>query len=194
MKLNIQHQENYSRGELLLRSFFGFLYIYIPHGFMLIFVGIASLFLSFIAWWAILFTGKHPKSFFDFQVGVMRWSLRLSATQYNLLDGYPAFGVSAVDERITFEVTYPETLSRGTHLLKSFFGILYCTLPHGFLLMFRMLGCAILSFLAWWVVLFTGKYPISWHKFIVDTLRWQTRVNLYMGYMSDVYPPFSGRE
>lgn len=194
MKLSIKHQESYSRGQLLLRTFFGIFYIYLPHAFVLFFVMIASVFLKFLTWWAVLFTGRHPKSFFDFQLGLIKWGLRLSCTQYNMLDAYPRFGLDVQDENINLEVEYPEKLSRGTHLLKSFFGIFYCTLPHAFILAFRGIACAILSFLAWWVILFTGRYPISWHKFIVDTFRWQTRVSLYMNFMSDVYPPFSGRE
>jgi len=49
-------------------------------------------------------------------------------------------------------------------------------------------------FLAWWVVLFTGKYPENWHAFIVGTMRWSMRVTLYMANMTDEYPPFSGKE
>lgn len=61
---DIVHQDSYSRGQLLLRTFFGFFYIMIPHAFLLWFMTIASLFLGFIAWWAVLFTAKYPKSFF----------------------------------------------------------------------------------------------------------------------------------
>ncbi len=51
-----------------------------------------------------------------------------------------------------------------------------------------------MMFLAWWVVLFTGDYPKAWHAFNVGLIRWQVRVNLYMTFMSDEYPPFSGKE
>ena len=67
----IQHQEQYSRGQLLLRSFFGWLYIAIPHAFILFFMQIAPGILQFLAWWIVLFTAQYPKSFFDFQMG--RW-------------------------------------------------------------------------------------------------------------------------
>ncbi|MFC2155921.1 hypothetical protein ACFLRB_05480 [Acidobacteriota bacterium] len=62
MKLTIKHQESYSRGELLLRTFFGWIYIVIPHDFALWLVGIWAGILSFLAWWVILFTGKYPQS------------------------------------------------------------------------------------------------------------------------------------
>ena len=149
--------------------------------------------LRFIAWWAILFTGRHPESFFEFQLNLLRWNLRLQARILNLSDGYPAFGLSGTDEHTMLEVPYPESLSRGTHLLKTFFGAIYVILPHVFILYFRVLWGMILNFLAFWSVLFTGNYPKNWHEFQVGTIRWGTRVNLYMGYMSDEYPPFSGK-
>jgi len=60
MTLNITLQEEYSRGELLLRSFFGFIYILLPHAFLLAFFGIWGSILGFIAFWLILFTGRYP--------------------------------------------------------------------------------------------------------------------------------------
>src|SRR5688572_30716259 len=100
MTFDIVHQERYSRAELVLRLFFGFLFMAIPHLFLLFFMSIASLVLGFIAWWAVLFTARYPRSFFDFQVALIRWSTRLSARLMNLADGYPAFGTGAVDEKI----------------------------------------------------------------------------------------------
>ncbi len=194
MKLTIKHQESYSRGELLLRSIFGFLYILLPHLFILMFVQIWAAILLFISWFSILFTGRFPQSNFEFMVGLFRWNLRLNARFSNLSDGYPAFGVNATDDLVSLEVEYPESLSRGHLLLKSFFGAFYCLLPHGFILLFRSLWGMILSFLAFWAVLFTGNYPASWHEFNVGTMRWSMRVNLYMNLMTDDYPPFSSKE
>lgn len=194
MKLTVTHQENYSRGELLVRTLFGWLYIGLPHAFVLLFVQMWSSILTFIAWWAILFTGRYPQSFYEYNVGLHRWSLRLQARMFNLADGYPAFGAKATDDKTELDVMYPENLSRGKLLLKSFFGLFYVVIPHGFILFFRMIAAYFVSFIAWWVVLFTGKYPVSMHEFIVGTLRWSMRVNLYMGLMTDVYPKFSGKE
>jgi uncharacterized RDD family membrane protein YckC len=85
-------------------------------------------------------------------------------------------------------------LSRGLLLLRAFFGFLYVGIPHGFCLTFRSWATGIIAFLAWWVVLFTGKYPETWHAFNVGTYRWMMRVQLYMGFFTDEYPPFSGKE
>jgi hypothetical protein len=193
MKLTIQHQETYSRGQLLLRSFFGFIYIVIPHVFLLWFVAIAANVLNFIAFWVVLFTGKYPRGMYDFQVNFLNWQLRLNASMYHLVDGYPPFGFNKW-EKVNFEMEYPETLSRGLLLLRTFFGFIYVMIPHGFCLFFRAIGTAFLVFLAWWVVLFTGKYPANWHAFNVGTYRWGLRVQTYMSFLTDEYPPFSGKE
>jgi hypothetical protein len=190
---DIVHQERYSRGELLLRSFFGFLYIVIPHMFLLFFMSIASIVLGFISWWAVLFTAKYPRGFFDFQVAMLRWNTRLSARLLNLVDGYPAFGTDARDEKIILDLTYPENLSRGILLLRTFLGYFYVIIPHAFCLLFRVIGMYFVVFIAWWAVLFTGKYPKGMHEFVVGTLRWATRVNVYMSFLTDQYPPFSGK-
>ncbi|MGQ0829607.1 MAG: DUF4389 domain-containing protein [Bacteroidota bacterium] len=194
MKLTITRQEDYSRGQLLLRSFFGFIYMIFPHIFIMMFCNIWASILSFISWWVILFTGRYPQTFFDYQVKMLRWSVRLTARMRNLVDGYPAFMPSGTDDLTQLEVTYPESLSRGTLLLRAFFGWLYILIPHGFMLFFRALWGSILSFIAWWAVIFTGRYPESMHAFQVGTIRWGTRVNLYVANMTDNYPPFNGNE
>jgi hypothetical protein len=190
---DILHQSTYSRIELIVRSFFGQLYIGIPHGFLLFFVGIASFVLGFISWWAVLFTGVYPRSFFDFQVSLIQWTSRVSARFLHLADGYPAFGMSARDERIVLHIAYPEKLNQGLLLLRFFFQFLYVFIPHGFCLFFRAIAMAFVVFIAWWVVLFTGKYPAGMHAFVVGTLRWIMRVQLYSSFMTDKYPPFSGK-
>ena len=192
MKLTINHQERYSRGELLLRTLFGWLYIALPHGFILMFLGLWGAILQFVAFWVILFTGRYPQSMFEFQLGLMKWNVRLSARLFNISDGYPAFGIKASDEYTALEVPYPEKVSRGLTLLRLFFGIFYVYIPHYFILYFRALFVVILAFLAWWVVLFTAKYPKGMHEWVVGQIRWQMRVSHYMMYMTDEYPPFTG--
>lgn len=188
---NVKHQETYSRGELLLRSFFGWLYILIPHALLLMFYAIWAYIATFLAWWIILFTGKTPDFFYNTMLGLTRWGLRISARMFNLADGYPSFGPNGKDDKT--EVDFPHIhVGRGQLLLRSFFGWAYIAIPHVLCLYVRMIGTYILAFLAWWVVLFTGKYPEGWHKFNVGTFRWQTRVSLYMMWLSDKYPPFSG--
>lgn len=191
MKFGVKHQDSYSRGELLLRSFFGFFYIIIPHMFVLLFVSIASSFVNMIAFWAILFTGKFPPGLFNFQLGVRRWNLRLGARLSNLSDGYPAFGINAEDPNTMIEMEPPVKSNRGTVLLRAMFGFIYVIIPHFFCLAFLMYAKGFVGMIAFWVILFTGKYPAGMHRFVVGVDRWAFRVGAYMTYMTDTYPPFS---
>jgi hypothetical protein len=191
MTLEIKHAEQLSRGELLLRTFFGWLYIAIPHGCLLFFVGLWAAILGFISFWAILFTGRYPQSFFEFRVGLIRWQIRLNARLYNMADGYPSFGIKGTDEATKVEIPYPESISRGLTLLRLFFGVIYVIIPHGFVLFFIGIGALVVLFIGWWAILFTGKLPLSLHNYLTGMLRWNTRVGLYMANMTDTYPPFS---
>ena len=79
-------------------------------------------------------------------------------------------------------------------ILRVLFGSIYVGIPHYFCLIFRQLASSVLGFLAWFAILFAGKYPEKWHAFNVGTYRWSTRINLYLGYFTDTYPVFSGKE
>jgi len=194
MKLSITHQEKYSRGQLILRLFFGWLYIGIPHFFLLFFVGIWSAILAFATFWVVLFTQKFPKSIFDWQVKYMNWGLRVSAVLTNLADGYPEFFPGGQSETVKLAVEHPEKVRWGLVLLRVLFGFIYVGIPHGICLFVRLIATEVLMFIAWWAVLFTGKYPARMHAFNVGTYRWMYRINLYLGYFTDEYPRFSGKE
>ncbi len=194
MHFRVKYKPTYDRGELLLRSILGFIYIIIPHFFILLFIGLAAGVLNFISFWVILFTGEYPESFFDFQVRFMRWGNRVGLSLSNLIDGYPAFGLDSEHPDVVFGVEYPTNLSRGTLLLKTFLGFFYVLLPHGIVLYLRFIATAVLQFLAFWSVLFTGEYPENWHRFNVGTARWQLRLNAFMYNMDQTYPDFTGHE
>jgi hypothetical protein len=92
VKLSVDYPESLSRGKLILKTLFGWLYVWIPHGIILGFYGIAVFFVIFISWWAILFTGKYPKGMYNFVIGYLRWQLRVySYCGYFFTDKYPPF-------------------------------------------------------------------------------------------------------
>lgn len=193
MKLNITYQPTYSKKELLLRTFFGFFYLYIPHLFMMGIFGIWSAIINMLSFWVILFTGRYPQSWFEYQVKMQRWRLRFQARTGNLADGYPAFNPSGTDDKTSLEIPYKEKYSRGKLLIRTFFGF-FMAFPHVFVLIFRMWWGAILGMIAWWIILFTGKYPENWHKFNVENIRWATRLGCFLGNLIEDYPPFHGRD
>ena len=95
---------------------------------------------------------------------------------------------------VNLSVEYPEKLSRGILLLKVFLGWLYVGIPHGIMLVLYEIGVAVVTFIAFWAILFTGKYPKGMHNFVVGYLRWGIRVSSYLFLLHDEYPPFSGQQ
>jgi hypothetical protein len=100
-----------------------------------------------------------------------------------------------VDSPVKFTVEYPEKLSRGMLIVKTLFGWLYVGIPHGICLALYGIAAFVAIFIAWWAILFTGKYPKGLFNFVLGYQRWMLRVYNYWGYfITDKYPPFSGEE
>lgn len=100
-----------------------------------------------------------------------------------------------VDYPVKMSIPYPEQSSRGLALASIFFMLpkLLIILPHIVALYFIRIVALIAWILGQWVVLFTGKYPRSFHNFVTGALRWQTRVAGYLYGLTDKYPPFTLR-
>jgi hypothetical protein len=178
----------------------------IPHLVVLAFLWIAFTVLTIVAFWAILFTGRYPRSLFEFNVGVLRWTWRVSFYAYGALgsDRYPPFTLADVpDYPAHFDVSYPAQLSRGLVLVKwwllaiphylvvgVFVGGVWSignriddvARPHGLI--------ALLAVIAGVALLFTGSYPRPIFDFVLGMNRWALRVAAYAGLMTDRYPPF----
>lgn len=181
----------------------------IPHYIVLIFLWIAFLVLSVVAFFAILFTGRYPRGIFDFNVGVQRWNWRVAFYAYSALgtDRYPPFSLSErPDDAARLDIDYPERLSRGLVLIKWWF----LAIPH-YLVVGLLLGggialtsgaaasqpvtwrgslIGVLVLIAAVVLLFTGRYPKTIFDLVLGLNRWVLRVAAYAALMTDEYPPF----
>lgn len=188
--LQVPHRAPYSRIQLLLRVVFGLVYIALPHVFPLMVLAVVSLLLMPVAWAAILITGKYPRPLFDFEVRLLTWQVRVNARLNNLADGYPPFGLKAVDRHVSVEIPFPARLSRPHLVLKLLLGWLYCGIPHLLVLTVRCIATLLLMVLAFITVLILGRYPEAWHRFNVGTMEHVLRVRLYLGGMTDEHPPF----
>lgn len=149
--------------------------------------------LNVVAFWIILFTGKLPKLYFDLFVATFLWSNRVIASLNGLTDAYPSFRFeSNQEDKVTYELEYVENYPQGQALIVALFGWFYVGIPHGIILILRFLWVSVLKFVAFWVVLFTGKFPPTWHRFITNTYRWNERVTQYLYLVREKYPPFNG--
>lgn len=86
---------------------------------------------------------------------------------------------------ITVGVSYPEKLSR----LTTFFRI-FMIIPQFIVFYFVSIAASVVIFIAWWAILFTGKYPKGLFNYAAGTVRWNTRVSGYFYLLTDKYPPF----
>ena len=91
VQLHIEYPEQLSKGHAALKFFFGWLYAGIPHVIALLIYGLILLVVGIISMFAILFTGRYPRGFFDLAVGYHRWETRLNAYLGLMRDEYPPF-------------------------------------------------------------------------------------------------------
>jgi hypothetical protein len=158
----------------------------IPHIIILYLLVLAWEVVSFIAFFAILFTKKYPEGLFNFSVGVNRWVANVTAYVFLMRDDYPPFSMDAGKYAVTYDVAYPEELSRWMIFVKWLL-----VLPNALVAVLLLLVAEIVTFIAWFAILFTKKYPESLFRFVVGALRWQHRANAYSSLLTDKYPPFS---
>jgi hypothetical protein len=95
---------------------------------------------------------------------------------------------------INLTAEYPEKLSRGILILRTLLGVFYVGIPHGICLALYGVVVFFATIAAWFVVLFTGRYPKDLYDLVVGYKRWEARVRAYMLFLTDQYPPFNGTE
>jgi hypothetical protein len=135
----------------------------------------------------IIFRQRYPRWWFDFSRELTRFEARVGAYAALLTDRYP----STVEEQsVHLEIDYPDVeqdLNRWMPLVKWFLAI-----PHYIVLVVLGLVAVVASVIAWFAILFTGRYPRSLFDYVVGVGRWSLRVAAYAVLMvTDQYPPFS---
>ena len=134
----------------------------------------------------LLFRKKYPKWWFNWNVELMSFLLRISAYLYFLTDQYPS---TDEQQRIHVDIPYidGQSLNRGLPLVKWFLAI-----PHYVILIVLGLIGLVFTALAWICIIFTGRYPRVFFDFVVGVMRWSLRVTCYAILLTtDKYPPFT---
>ncbi len=134
----------------------------------------------------LVFRHKYPRWWFDFILQVSRFSTRVFAYLVLMSDKYPS-----VDEEqyVHLDLDYPnaeQNLNRWLPLVKWLLSI-----PHFVVLVFLAVGAILSAIVAWFAVLFTGRYPRAIFDYIEGVMRWSLRVEAYAFLLiTDEYPPF----
>ena len=135
----------------------------------------------------ILFRQKYPRWWFDWNLNLTRFCSRVGVYAALLTDAYPS-----TDEEQSVHIVLPcpdvkADLKRGMPLVKWFLAI-----PHYIVLVCLGFAAWIVTIIAWFAILFTGKYPRGMFDFVVGVGRWGLRVSAYAFLLvTDKYPPFS---
>ena len=135
----------------------------------------------------LLFRKKYPRWWFDWNLALTRFSTRVGAYLSLLRDEYPS---TDEEQAVHLEIDYPDAqkeLGRGMPLVKWLLAI-----PHYVVLFFLGIAAAVCVIIAWFAILFTGRYPRGLFDFVVGVTRWCLRVEVYAFLLTtDSYPPFS---
>ena len=150
-------------------------------------LGAAASILAIVSWFTIVLNGRHVDGIREFTKFVLAWRARSMAYLMLLIDPYPPFGGGDYPVTVRFEDPKGprDRLTVGLRLLLA--------IPHFIALFFLMCAWWIASIIAWFAILFTGRYPEGVVPLAVATLRWAMRVDGYLMLLVDEYPPFSLR-
>jgi hypothetical protein len=163
----------------------------IPHIVILYVLNLVLSVVSFIAWFAILFTGNYPPGLFDFSVGIMRYQWRVGTFYLFMREPYPAFDVPTGPDDpggdpATFSIVRPAKLSRGLIFIKWLLVI-----PVYIVLFVLGIGAYVALIVAFFAVLFTGRWPEGLRRYVIGVGRLGFRIHVYAYLLTDVYPGFS---
>jgi hypothetical protein len=159
----------------------------IPH---FIVLGLMNIVVTYIIWpisWiAILILGRYPLSMWNFTLGYLRWQANVNAYVLLQRDEYPPFSMDPRQYPVQFEMEYPLHLSRLLIFVKWLLII-----PSAFVFAFVAIAGFFVLIIAWFAILFTGRFPEGMFNFITGMTRWSYRLSSYALLLTDKYPGFS---
>jgi hypothetical protein len=148
--------------------------------------------LTLVSFFTVLFTKQIPRPLFDVIVMTYRYEWRATSYALFMHEDYPPFDFEpsseddGVEPHSTLRLSYPDDLERWKPLYKWFLAI-----PQYFVLAALFIGASLGVIAGFFAVLFTGEYPQGIRDFLVNAYRYALRVEAYVGFLTDRYPPFS---
>jgi hypothetical protein len=142
--------------------------------------------LAVVSWFTIVLSGQHVQGIREITLLVLRWRARVIAYVMLLVDSYPPFGDGPYPVTLTVVDPPPDArdrLSVGLRLL--------LVIPHIIVLFFIACFWWIITVIAWFAILITGRYPEGLAQPSIGAMRWALRVEAYLLLLVDDYPPFS---
>jgi hypothetical protein len=135
----------------------------------------------------ILFRQKYPRWWFDWNIALTKFGTRVATYMGLLTDVYPS---TDEEQSVHIDIPYPavpKDLNRWLPLVKWLLAI-----PHYIVLAFLVFAAFVCVVIAWFAILFTGRYPRGFFDFVVGVYRWSLRVEAYAFLLTtDQYPLFS---
>jgi hypothetical protein len=188
VRLDFEHDDVVSRWRPLVNWLLA-----IPQLVVVYLLAIVERALAILSFFFVLFTKRIPDSIFDFRVMTHRYQWRVGSFAFFLRDEYPpfVFDLGPDDpgtDSASVSIDRPGELNRWLPLVKWLLAI-----PHVIVLLFLWLGVVVVWIVTFFVVIVTGRYPRGLRDYLVGVMRWSYRVNAYVLFMTDVYPPFSLR-
>jgi Domain of unknown function (DUF4389) len=150
--------------------------------------GIAAGVVTFIAWFALVFTGRYPQGMYDFNAKYLRMYTRTNGFYYLATDAWPPFHGDPDDSYpLRLGIAPPkEEYSRMKVLFRLIIGI-----PVYFLALIQGLIALVVTIIAWFAILFTGRFSEGLYNPLRSALAYTTRASAYFLLMTEDYPPFS---
>ncbi len=165
--------------------------LYIPHYVVTAILSYVSMVTAPLHWLIVLITGKPNKGLYGFNAMILRYEVRAGFFLYGFSEEYPPFAFSqgGADDGAYSPIRLdlpeaPDSISR----VSVFNGIL--AIPHYILIMVYGIGAMFVLMIAWWAVLFTGKWPAGMRDFIVKLSSYYARVWAYTMMTTTEYPSF----
>jgi hypothetical protein len=182
----VRYAVDYEPRQSRLAALFRIL-LALPHFIVVGVLQYAAALVALVAWFAILFTGRHPHALFRFQIGYLRWYARAQSYASFLTGRYPPFGFGSSEDGypVRFEIEEPARLSRPT----TFFRWLLIIPAVVVWYLVGIVG-AVVWVIAWVVTVVLGRLPQGTHDVLEFVLRYSLRFQAYSLLVTDRFPWF----